>query len=132
MQDTPPDRRQTRPRPPRAIPRRAESEATVARNPDAHYASADGRVLIFRIHGDLPRMLAIDGRQGDHDLTEERGDFDPHTRHPNRPPDGPDPQPLRELLRQYIEDLDWSPRLRRPSSNGNHPDGTTSTGRDHG
>jgi WhiB family redox-sensing transcriptional regulator len=42
------------------IPRLAAPEVTVARNEDGDYASADSRVLIFRIQGDLPWVLAID------------------------------------------------------------------------
>ena len=51
---------QTRTRRPREIPRLAAPEVTVARNGDGDYGSADGRVLIFRIRGDLPWALAID------------------------------------------------------------------------
>ena len=50
----------TQTRRPREIPRLAAPEVTVARNRDGDYASADGRVLIFRIRGDLPWVLAID------------------------------------------------------------------------
>jgi hypothetical protein len=46
----------------REIPRLAAPEVTVARNEHGDYVSADGRVLIFRIRGDLPWVLAIDDR----------------------------------------------------------------------
>lgn len=37
-------------------------ELTVARNQHGDYVSADGRTVIFRIHGDPPWMLRIDDR----------------------------------------------------------------------
>lgn len=44
------------------IPRLPQPELTVGRDRRGDYVSADGRVAIFRIHGDPPWMLAIDQR----------------------------------------------------------------------
>lgn len=54
--DTPP----TRTPQPARVRRLAAPEVTVARDKYGDYASADGRVLIFRIQGALPWVLAID------------------------------------------------------------------------
>jgi hypothetical protein len=62
-------------------------------------------------------------------MTENRGHFDPRPRHPNRPPTGP--EPLRDLLRQYIEERNWNDLLTQTASNGHGPDGTTSVRHDH-
>lgn len=51
---------QTRTRRPTEIPHLAVPEVTVTRDKYGDYASADGRVLIFRIRGALPWVLAID------------------------------------------------------------------------
>jgi len=45
---------------PTEVSRLAAPEVTVARDKHGDYASADGRVLIFRIRGELPWVLAID------------------------------------------------------------------------
>ena len=63
-------------------------------------------------------------------MSEQRGHYDPRPRHPNRRP--ADPQPLRELLRQYLEERNWSDLLAPSSANGHGPDGTTSVRHDHG
>jgi hypothetical protein len=63
-------------------------------------------------------------------MTEQRGRYDPRPRHPNRPP--ADPEPLRDLLRQYVEDRNWSDRLRPASANGHGPGSTTGDRHDHG
>jgi len=44
------------------IPRLPEPELTVSRDRNGDYISADGRCVIFRIHGDPPWMLMIDSR----------------------------------------------------------------------
>ena len=44
------------------IPRLPEPELTVSRDRNGDYVSADGRSIIFRIHGDPPWMLMIDSR----------------------------------------------------------------------
>ena len=54
--ETPP----ARTRQPTEVRRLAAPEITVARDEYGDYASADGRVLIFRIRGALPWVLAID------------------------------------------------------------------------
>lgn len=61
-------------------------------------------------------------------MSEQRGPYDPRPRHPNRPPGTP--QPLRELLRQYVEERDWGDRLTSSSVNGHGPDSTTSVRHD--
>ncbi len=63
-------------------------------------------------------------------MNEQRGHYDPRPRHPNRSP--VDPEPLRDLLRQYIEDRNWSDRLTRAATNGHRPNGETSVRHDHG
>lgn len=44
------------------ITRLPEPELTVSRDSNGDYVSADGRTVIFRIHGDPPWMLMIDRR----------------------------------------------------------------------
>ena len=63
-------------------------------------------------------------------MSEQRGPYDPRLRHPNRPT--ADPQPLRVLLRQYVEERNWGDLLTPSSTNGHGPDGTTSVRHDHG
>jgi hypothetical protein len=50
------------PRQVRDVPRLPTPEVTVARTRTGEYASADGRITIFRIHGQPPWMLMIDRR----------------------------------------------------------------------
>jgi hypothetical protein len=63
-------------------------------------------------------------------MSEQRGPYHPRLRHPNRPTT--DPQPLRELLRQYVEERNWDNLLTPSSANGHGPDSTTSVRHDHG
>ena len=63
-------------------------------------------------------------------MTEQRGHWDPRPRHPNRPPTAP--EPLRDLLRQFIEGRDWDERLLHPAStNGHGRHGPTPARHDH-
>lgn len=64
-------------------------------------------------------------------MTEPRGHWDPRPRHPNRPPTGP--EPLRDLLRQFLEDRDWHELgLPAASTNGHGPHRPTTARHDHG
>jgi hypothetical protein len=64
-------------------------------------------------------------------MSEQRGHYDPRPRHPNRTP--ADPEPLRELLRQYIEERHWGgDLLSAATSNGHGPDHSDNVRRRHG
>jgi hypothetical protein len=56
----PRDQPRTQSRRPGEVPRLAAPEVTVARDKHGDYVSANGRVLIFRVQGDLPWVLTID------------------------------------------------------------------------
>ncbi|MFP5252292.1 MAG: WhiB family transcriptional regulator [Actinomycetes bacterium] len=58
--DTSHEQHETRTRRPTEVSRLPAPEITVARDKYGDYTSADGRVLIFRIRGALPWVLAID------------------------------------------------------------------------
>lgn len=60
-------------------------------------------------------------------MTQHRGRYDPRPRHPNRQAE---PESLRDLLRQYIEERNWNDLLAQAASNGHGPDGTTSVRHD--
>lgn len=63
-------------------------------------------------------------------MTEEPGRYD---RHPPQPPSrSSEPEPLGELLRQYVEDCDWDHLLAPSSSNGHQPSGRTTVRRRDG
>ena len=64
-------------------------------------------------------------------MTEQRGHWNPRPRHPNRPPTGL--EPLRDLLRQFLDDRGWNELLLGPATrNGHGPEGPTPVRRDHG
>lgn len=63
-----------------------------------------------------PRGVAGEGESL---MTEEPGRYD---RHPRQPPSrSSEPEPLGELLRQYVEDRHWDHLLTPSSSNGHQP-----------
>ena len=63
-------------------------------------------------------------------MTEESGRYD---RRPPQPPSrSSEPEPLGELLRQYVEDRHWDHLLAPSSSNGHRPDDRTTIRRRDG